>query len=107
LRWYLEDYLAAPFAVYEQRGQEIHDKLAAWGTVLFEGIFAAGSAAHIAYIKAREGETELAVSSRSPEFLGLPWELLRDPHRATPLALELRRRRLVSTRSTSASAPVR
>jgi hypothetical protein len=27
--------------------------------------------------------------SRSPAFLGLPWELLRDPKRATPLALDL------------------
>ena len=27
--------------------------------------------------------------SRSPAFLSLPWELLRDPKRATPLALDL------------------
>jgi hypothetical protein len=29
------------------------------------------------------------ITSRSPAFLSLPWELLRDPKRATPLALDL------------------
>ena len=30
LRWYLEDYLIAPFAVYEERGQAVRAKLAQW-----------------------------------------------------------------------------
>ncbi len=42
LRWYLEDYLTAPFAVYEQRGQAVRTKLAAWGGALFESVLGAG-----------------------------------------------------------------
>ena len=90
LRWYLEDYLIAPFAVYDQRGRTIQSKLAGWGEALFESLFGAGKPGRDAYIKTREGETELAVISRSPAFLGLPWELLKDPKRATPLALDLK-----------------
>ena len=43
-----------------------------------------------AYIKTGRAKTELGVISRSPAFLGLPWELLKDPKRATPLALDLK-----------------
>jgi len=31
LRWYLEDYLTAPFAVYEARGARIQQQLPLWG----------------------------------------------------------------------------
>jgi tetratricopeptide (TPR) repeat protein len=89
LRWYLEDYLIAPFAVYEQRGQAIQAKLAEWGRALFDGVFGAGKAGRDAYVKSREGECELVLRSHSPAFLSLPWELLQDPERSTPLALEL------------------
>lgn len=53
LRWYLEEYLDAPFAVYEQRAHEIRAKLATWGKALFEGVFCASTAAHAACTKAR------------------------------------------------------
>ena len=36
LRWYLKDYLIAPYAVYEERGQAVQAKLKAWGEALFE-----------------------------------------------------------------------
>jgi hypothetical protein len=42
LRWYLEDYLQMPFAVYEQRGQAVQTKLAEWGRALFESVFGPG-----------------------------------------------------------------
>jgi tetratricopeptide (TPR) repeat protein len=89
LRWYLEDYLIAPFAVYEQRGQAVQAKLAQWGRALFDGVFGAGKPGRDAYLKSREGECELVLRSHSPAFLSLPWELLQDPERSTPLALEL------------------
>jgi tetratricopeptide (TPR) repeat protein len=85
----LEDYLIAPFAVYEQRGQAVSAKLPEWGRALFEGVFGAGKPGRDAYLKSREGACELVLRSHSPAFLGLPWELLQDPQRATPLALEL------------------
>ena len=36
LRWYLEDYLRAPFGVYEDRGPAIAAALPGWGEALFE-----------------------------------------------------------------------
>jgi hypothetical protein len=89
VRWYLEDYLIAPYAVYEERGRTLEGRLPEWGRALFESVFGAGKPSHDAYLKSREGQAELVIMSRSPTFLSLPWELLRDPKRATPLALDL------------------
>jgi hypothetical protein len=89
IRWYLEDYLIAPYAVYEERGRGIEARLPEWGQSLFESLFGAGKPGHDAYLKSREGPAELVIMSRSPAVLSLPWELLRDPRRATPLALDL------------------
>jgi hypothetical protein len=36
LRWYLEDYLRAPFGAYETRGHDVAAKLAPWGEAVFE-----------------------------------------------------------------------
>jgi tetratricopeptide (TPR) repeat protein len=89
IRWYLEDYLIAPYAVYEENGRKIEARLPEWGKALFESVFGAGKPGHDAYLKSREGQAELVIISRSPAFLSLPWELLHDPKRATPLALDL------------------
>ncbi len=42
LRWYLEDYLTAPFGVYEERGPAIAGRMSGWGEALFEALFGAG-----------------------------------------------------------------
>jgi CHAT domain len=89
IRWYLEDYLIAPYAVYEERGRNVEARLPEWGKALFESLFGAGKPGHDAYTKSREGPADLVIMSRSPAFLSLPWELLRDPKRAAPLALDL------------------
>jgi hypothetical protein len=90
LRWYLEDYLQAPFAVYEERGEQVQSQLVSWGEALFAALFGPGRQARDAYLRARDsGATELVVSSNSAGFLALPWELLKDPERAEPLALSL------------------
>src|ERR1700761_8023822 len=44
LRWYLEDYLLAPYGVWEDRGPAIREKLGPWGERVFESIFADGQA---------------------------------------------------------------
>ncbi|MGH3940604.1 MAG: hypothetical protein ACRDTG_18605 [Pseudonocardiaceae bacterium] len=38
LRWYLEDYLRAPFGVYGERGPQVAGRLSQWG----QAVFAAG-----------------------------------------------------------------
>ena len=50
--WYLEDYLVAPYAVYEERGQQIHDRLRKWGEALFDSLFGAGKPGRDLYLKA-------------------------------------------------------
>ena len=44
LRWYLEDYLLAPFGVWEDRGPAVQGKLAGWGDQVFGSVFGAGPA---------------------------------------------------------------
>jgi hypothetical protein len=35
LRWYLEDYLTAPFGVYGDRGSAVEARLADWGRAVY------------------------------------------------------------------------
>ena len=51
LRWYLEDYLIAPFAVYEEHGQQVQAKLGEWGHALFDSVFGAGKPGRDAYLQ--------------------------------------------------------
>jgi hypothetical protein len=86
LRWYLEDYLRAPFGVWEDRGPQIQAQLAAWGEAVFASVFGHGPASD-AYQRARRQELELVFRSADPRLLGLPWELMRD--QTGPVALNL------------------
>ena len=89
LRWYLEDYLRAPFGVYEDRGARIEAGLVGWGHDVFDAVFPPGPARD-AYVRARNGgDLELLLRSSSPELLGLPWELMADPADKAPLALQI------------------
>ncbi|MEO5375722.1 MAG: CHAT domain-containing protein, partial [Alphaproteobacteria bacterium] len=91
LRWYLEDYLRAPYAVYETRGQEIRARLDALGHALFESLFGVGRPGRDAYVKATSAgvrRCEVVVQSDRPDVLGQPWEILKDPGHPEPLALE-------------------
>jgi tetratricopeptide (TPR) repeat protein len=89
LRWYLEDYLRAPFGVYEDVGVHIESQLHRWGVQVFEFIFGSGPARD-AYdtLRARGGDLELVLRSPSAEWLGFPWELMCEPGRSQPLVLE-------------------
>ena len=77
LRWYLEDYLLAPFGVWEDRGPAVQGELAGWGDQVFGSVFGAGPARD-AYQRARDQGLELVFRSAEPGLLGLPWELMRD-----------------------------
>ncbi|WP_335581497.1 CHAT domain-containing protein [Streptomyces sp. KLMMK] len=92
LRWYLEDYLRAPFGVYEDRGDRIARRLPSWGRTMFTALFGSGPARD-AYVQVRTraahpGSTEIVLRSAVPAWLGLPWELLCDPRLPTPLVLD-------------------
>ncbi len=89
LRWYLEDYLRAPFGVYEDRGPGIAARLPGWGEAVFGAVFGAGPARD-AYqrMRARPAGVQVVVRSSAAPLLGLPWELIRDPARELPLALD-------------------
>src|SRR5579863_1627768 len=84
LRWYLEDYLLAPYGVWEERGPDVQEKLADWGKQVFGSVFGDGPA-RFAYERARDRGLELVFRSDDPALLGLPWELMRDG--AGPVAL--------------------
>ena len=90
LRWYLEDYLRAPFGVYESRGPQAAGRLEAWGEAVFGAVFGGGGARD-AYkeARARGAGVQLVFRSEVPGWLGLPWELMRDPAGGLPLALEV------------------
>ncbi len=77
LRWYLEDYLLAPYGVWEERGPAIREKLAGWGDLVFGSVFGGGPARD-AYQRARDRGLEVVFRSVAPALLGLPWELMRD-----------------------------
>ena len=84
LRWYLEDYLRAPFGVWEDRGPAVQEKLAAWGDQVFGSVFGPAPARD-AYQRARDKGLEVVFQSAEPSLLALPWELMRDG--AGPVAL--------------------
>jgi hypothetical protein len=86
LRWYLEDYLRAPFGVWEERGPQVQAGFAAWGEGVFASVFGSGPARD-AYQRARDHGLELVFRSAAPALLGLPWELMRDG--GGPVALGL------------------
>ena len=89
LRWYLEDYLRAPFGVYEDRGPGVAARLASWGQAVFGAVFGPGPARD-AYqrMRARPAGVQVVFRSGAAPLLGLPWELMRDPARELPLALD-------------------
>src|SRR3954451_819131 len=52
LRWYVEDYLRAPYAVWEDRGQAVADRLARDSRKLFDSLFGPGKPGSDAFVHA-------------------------------------------------------
>jgi tetratricopeptide (TPR) repeat protein/tRNA A37 threonylcarbamoyladenosine biosynthesis protein TsaE len=92
LRWYVEDFLRAPFGVYEEQGPRIEGSLRGWGEQIFGALFGedpvrdAFVAARTAAAASRRG-LEVVFQSSEPGWLGLPWELMRQPGDPEPLVL--------------------
>jgi tetratricopeptide (TPR) repeat protein len=89
LRWYLEDYLQMPYGVYGDRGSKVDGELAQWGEAIFAGLFGEQKARQDYEHMRSLGNLELVFRSSSPAVLGLPWELIKDPARPTPMAVDL------------------
>src|SRR3954451_13896795 len=71
LRWYVEDYLRAPYAVWEERGQAVSNRLDLYGHKLFDSLFAIGRPGRDAFIHAEgRGKYEFWLHSDDPGFLG-------------------------------------
>ena len=62
LRWYLEDYLGAPFGVYGDRGPVVAEQLGAWGAQVFSALFGGVSALRDAYVRLRARGRPLVAS---------------------------------------------
>ncbi|WBB52006.1 tetratricopeptide repeat protein [Verrucosispora sp. WMMD573] len=86
LRWYLEDFLRAPFGAYAERGEGVATRLIEWGRAMFAVVF--GTAPEEYELLRASSAPEVVFRSDRPDWLGLPWELLADPTRPTPLALD-------------------
>ena len=85
LRWYLEEFLSFPYGAERWRAQQLEAQMAQWGEALFSQVFVKCDPdpdPRALYQEAvREGlnQCELCISSEDPDFLNIPWELLRDP----------------------------
>ena len=89
LRWYLESDPRARSGT-DPRGAAVAGKLEDWGHAVFGALFDAGPArrAYEQALGSPDG-AEVVIRSSSPDMLALPWELLRDPARPSPVALDL------------------
>jgi tetratricopeptide (TPR) repeat protein len=88
LRWYLEDYLDTPYGVYEDRGAQIQRNLKDWGEAVFAAALGPDWAA-FRELTTVDAAPDVVIRSASPALLALPWELMRDPGRPAPVALDL------------------
>ena len=87
-RWYLEDYLEYPLDPAPQIASGVERRLADLGGQLFSAVFGRNGAAQLwASIRDRLPDTRVEIETDVSGATELPWELLRDPWEAAPVAL--------------------
>jgi len=77
LRWYLEDYLQAPYGVYPQLAECVARTMQVWGAEVFDTLFT--GYARDWYQDAKRQNFEgfrIKITSDSPEVMSWPWEAL-------------------------------
>jgi tetratricopeptide (TPR) repeat protein len=80
LRWYLEEYLLAPYSEFLSRAQRVEAWLPGVGADLFRAVFSTDEARDLyGSVKNDLDNTRILIDAASPEGISLPWELLRDP----------------------------
>ncbi|MFP3940768.1 MAG: CHAT domain-containing protein [Thermoanaerobaculia bacterium] len=92
LRWYLEDYLQHPFDPAPAIATRVEARIEEVGGDLFEQVFQASEQGRRlwARISDRLSDLRVEVVTGVAEAVAVPWELLRDPHGGTVLALTAR-----------------
>ncbi len=93
MRWYLEEYIRHPLGGDSERAGSVTERMEEIGYELFQLILGNEDAKKLYKQAAHKGleDIEITVNSSDPEFLALPWELIRDPEarQSGPLALGL------------------
>lgn len=89
LRWYLEDYLQFPHDPAPTIAARIERRMMEIGTELFTAVFGSSTQAVRLWAKVYEQASDLRVEivTSVRQAAAIPWELLRDPHTDTVLAL--------------------
>lgn len=89
LRWYLEDYLQFPHDPAPAIAARVEQRMTEIGTELFQAVFKSSEQASRLWAKVYERASDLRVEivTSVREAAVVPWELLRDPHTQTVLAL--------------------
>jgi len=89
LRWYLEDYLQHPFDPAPTIASRIEARMAELGGQLFDRVFSTSEQGRRLWARLADTLSDLRVEivTAVREAHAIPWELIRDPHTDTVLAL--------------------
>lgn len=89
LRWYLEDYLQYPLDPAPVIAARIEKRIEEIGEELFRKVFESSETARRQWARLQDqlNDTRIEIIAEVQAATAIPWELLRDPLTATPLAL--------------------
>lgn len=92
LRWYLEDYLQHPFDPAPAIAARVEERIEEIGSDLFGQVFQGSEQGRRLWARVSDRLSDLRVEviTGVTEAAAIPWELLRDPHAGTVLALTAR-----------------
>jgi len=80
MRWYLEDFQRFPYGGDKWRADQVRQRLTAGGQEIFDQLFSGpGSSVFRDASNCGLQHVEIAVRSNDPQFLSIPWELIRSP----------------------------
>lgn len=107
LRWYLEDYLQHPFDPAPAIAARVEARIEEVGGDLFGQVFQGSEQGRRLWARVSDRLSDLRVEvvTGVAEAAAVPWELLRDPHAGTVLALTARA--FVRTHDAPRQTPIR
>lgn len=105
LRWYLEEFLSAPFDPAPTIAARIEKRMDKIGETLFQAVFQSNDDGRDlwATLRPRLNDIRVEVFTEVEEATLVPWELMQDPR--TDTALALRTRAFVRTQSQAVQRP--